>query len=77
MIKVINDMMTFDSGYLLSPPIRCGVFGTDIRCNATRFTKREFVVTTSEMYPQDIKFEVCAHLRGVRFSTDVGAGGSR
>mmetsp|Transcript_60278 Transcript_60278/g.142009 ORF Transcript_60278/g.142009 Transcript_60278/m.142009 type:complete len:223 (-) Transcript_60278:36-704(-) len=36
MIKVINDMMTFDSG----------------------FTKREFVVTTSEMYPQDIKFEV-------------------
>jgi single-stranded DNA-binding protein len=35
-IKLINDLMTFDSG----------------------FRKREFVLTTQEQYPQDIKMEV-------------------
>lgn len=34
-VKVVNDLMTFDSG----------------------FTKREFVVTTKDRYPQDVKFE--------------------
>jgi len=34
-VKVVMDLMTFDSG----------------------FTKREFVVTTRDKYPQDVKFE--------------------
>ncbi|MDA3873651.1 MAG: DUF3127 domain-containing protein, partial [Kiritimatiellae bacterium] len=34
-VKVVMDLMTFDSG----------------------FTKREFVITTKDQYPQDVKFE--------------------
>ena len=35
-IKVIEDLQTFDSGFI----------------------KREFVITTKDEYPQDIKFEI-------------------
>ena len=30
----------------------------DVQTFASGFQKREFVVTTSEMYPQEIKFEL-------------------
>jgi len=47
----------------------------DTQSFASGFTKREFVVTTQDKYPQDLKFEVvkdkCAMLDGLEPDQDV------
>jgi len=47
----------------------------DTQTFASGFTKREFVVTTQDKYPQDLKFEVvkdkCAMLDGLEPDQDV------